>query len=537
MATTLLFMMFVLTLCAVLAMLSTRERFNLPELIYRVDLKDNMLNIFMTQDQPSAKIRAVLKKTRNIALTQSYNNAQAYITDVYTCLSDNPQQQGIVMLPEQKHLVFIKSKDKVSDESLVQYLARVSKPQIIGLTENAVRLAKTLLMSTKGDEGKGVDGIAFTTSRDAMVDARTEDACYVLFDTVPNLIKQVPEGIKIDLLKTEDYDIHKLKVMVPYARFDVIDAKQLWGTRVEDEFPIKTSMVIDMVMCTTYFDRFNYERYSYQIGQLLENLNTFDVINYYTQYIDFVKPTMHYLGRFNKYVQNRDELQILEQFKDQGVVAVKPSNNVIGFYDASKKTFTVLGTSIDGIFLKNDYTVSLVAQQRPEENGEYTVESVDERNKEVRLRRLGGDSGVDDGGEDKHFDPRYVCYGDPYVVNKELCNSKFDEIGDLKVKRTYWDRPCKNNNECPFYQSNTNYRNYRGGCVDGYCELPLGINRLSFREHDNTSRPLCHGCKQNAPYCCELQKNRDLYPHLSSPDYAFELDQDERRAALMTKWP
>ena len=38
-----------------------------------------------------------------------------------------------------------------------------------------------------------------------------------------------------------------------------------------------------------------------------------------------------------------------------------------------------------------------------------------------------------------------------------------------------WDKPCNNNNECPFYKKNKNYINNRGGCVNGYCEMPKNI--------------------------------------------------------------
>jgi hypothetical protein len=532
MAVTLVFMLMITFMCALLALLSTRERFNVPELIYKVDLDNTMLNVFVTNTELPTKLLDVFRDLRNVALTKDYTSAQAYVTDAFTMINDNPVQQGIAILPEKKYLVIVKPQDKFNDESLLNFLQRGG--QVLGASDNAVRLVKSILLATK-NESKVVidmDRVTFKTmsSNDSLdLEAPNMDlGCYALFDSHDNLKRRLPVGSKISILTTEDYDIHKLKVIIPYARFEVIDTKSVFGTHVDDEFPLKSVMTFDMVLCTTYYDRFNYERYAYQIGQLLEHVNTFDSMNYYTQYIDFVKPSVKFLKNFNAYISKRGDLQILEQYNDPvHPVQVKPTKNVTGFFDASKKRFTLLGFVLDNVELRVGYVVILSAQDREEENGEYVVETVDKHSLETHLRLRS--VAPPPPKEDPQFDPRYVCYGDPYVVNPELCNSKFDEIGNTKVKRTYWDRPCKQNTECPFYQANTNYKNYRGGCVDGYCELPLGVNRLSFRKYDAEARPLCHRCKQNAPYCCELQKNRNLYPHLSSPDYAFELDEYDRR--------
>ena len=53
----------------------------------------------------------------------------------------------------------------------------------------------------------------------------------------------------------------------------------------------------------------------------------------------------------------------------------------------------------------------------------------------------------------------------------------------------------------PLLLSNKNYPNERGGCVNGYCEFPLGLNRKSYREYDTnfteTNYPRCYGCDIN----------------------------------------
>ena len=119
------------------------------------------------------------------------------------------------------------------------------------------------------------------------------------------------------------------------------------------------------------------------------------------------------------------------------------------------------------------------------------------------------------------------CVTDPSIKNKGQCESAFDAAGKAKPGGAgVWDERCQRDTDCPFFQANKNYKNYRGGCVSGYCEMPLGLDRVGFRKvaRSSTSYPLCHGCGDDPeaqPRCCESQQHR--------PDYAFELDSEERR--------
>jgi hypothetical protein len=81
-----------------------------------------------------------------------------------------------------------------------------------------------------------------------------------------------------------------------------------------------------------------------------------------------------------------------------------------------------------------------------------------------------------------------------------------------------WDKPCTKNEECPFYQANKSYKNYRGGCHDGYCEMPLGVERIAYKNYDpNRSKPWCYGCSSHPTTCCDI-----------THDYAFPIDSYER---------
>ena len=117
----------------------------------------------------------------------------------------------------------------------------------------------------------------------------------------------------------------------------------------------------------------------------------------------------------------------------------------------------------------------------------------------------------------------YRCYG-KYAVNKKMCESKTDEFMKPEIKGV-WDRKCRSNKECPFYMANKNYKNNRGGCINGVCELPIGLIRRGNRFYSKNTLPRCYNCKSNlSNQCCEEQKNKYLYPNIVTPDYAFSND-------------
>lgn len=102
-----------------------------------------------------------------------------------------------------------------------------------------------------------------------------------------------------------------------------------------------------------------------------------------------------------------------------------------------------------------------------------------------------------------------------------------------KNKGHTWDTPCKYNYQCPFFQANKNYPNVFGGCNDnGYCEMPKGIIKQSFRKYDKLSQPVCNNCdKIKDSSCCVSQSGPES--NLKSPDYMFESDFLSRKQAFM----
>jgi hypothetical protein len=125
----------------------------------------------------------------------------------------------------------------------------------------------------------------------------------------------------------------------------------------------------------------------------------------------------------------------------------------------------------------------------------------------------------------KNENKLYSCVGKT-AYNKTECESDINELG-LKTIKGVWDKKCKYHIECPFYQANKNYPNRRGGCIDGKCEFPLGIKKISFRKYNSKSNPLCYNCKSSYN-CCNQQKNKQIYPKIKTPDYIFKNDFKER---------
>lgn len=152
-----------------------------------------------------------------------------------------------------------------------------------------------------------------------------------------------------------------------------------------------------------------------------------------------------------------------------------------------------------------------------------------------------------------------------YVYNKYNCESKYDMYGRRKPKGK-WDRPCLTDKECSYYGKNKNYKNKFGKCdkETGFCQFPVGMKNMSFHKYfpynltekdfqDRTipvslynknqlkkqPEPRCYNClsvNQTNEWqpitpldtCCQEQKDKDKYPHLNGPDYAFYGDKSTR---------
>lgn len=118
------------------------------------------------------------------------------------------------------------------------------------------------------------------------------------------------------------------------------------------------------------------------------------------------------------------------------------------------------------------------------------------------------------------YSNKYICFEDPTITTQLICESTKNIDGTSKDVYT-WDRVCISNSECPYYLANKNYLNKRGGCISGYCELPIGVKRKSYRKYEinDKSFPICKGCIDKSPSeCCKSQESNGKY---ITPDYVF----------------
>ncbi len=112
----------------------------------------------------------------------------------------------------------------------------------------------------------------------------------------------------------------------------------------------------------------------------------------------------------------------------------------------------------------------------------------------------------------------YKCYGKD-ENNKLACESIYDRFGNKLENIGVWDYDCIKDDECPYFQSNKNFPNDFGKCVNGKCQLPIGITQISPHKFINEEKAICYNCKSNNINCCKEQVN---------PDYKFENDMDAR---------
>lgn len=129
------------------------------------------------------------------------------------------------------------------------------------------------------------------------------------------------------------------------------------------------------------------------------------------------------------------------------------------------------------------------------------------------------------------LDLKYTCLGIPGT------NTETDNKTECEIFGGVFDRPVKEDSDCPFYKANKNYDNIRGGAKNGFCEMPSGVSIKGYRFYDKNPEkflPQCYNCKDKLigqgtiGTCCADQSDTLKYPGLKSPDYRFSGDTLDR---------
>lgn len=489
------------------------ERFtDTPLLVYKTDLIKDTFSINVKKMDYSSIFMDKIQNIRNIKIVRE--NGDLLFTDAFSFNFNKSNLNFITAVPDNKYALFIKSKDNYDREPLSNV---IKNNRIIGYFNDEDKLFIKYLALSLGIsvEPQLVKLDKFNSK------SFTDVYCIFLFTCLSNpLVEQITE--KIDFLDYEDLNIDKLKLLMPYSKIIDIDLAVYFHT-FKGTFSGRSTICFDMILGSAIHD-------DNRFIDFIINFDQLDINNYYTMYFTPTAQTLKYLSIKNKHIQNRDNLPILEQFTTENAITfdIEMKENVPGFYQQNK--FITMYTSLNGIPLTLNSIVKLNNQEREEENGIYTVIQSNETStllekKQTKSPKI----------ENPTYDPRYECYNQPSIKSRGLCESPYDAMGLDKKPIMMWDRRCEKNEECPFYQANKNYNNYFGGCNDGYCQMPIGVEQTSYRKFDPNTKPMCHRCNDiKNPYCCEEQEtNKEMYPNLKSPDYAFPLDQYNRMKQII----
>lgn len=480
-------------LCIIIGSIENIEKYTDDKLTLYTEISDKYLYIITNSQNYTSKIPII----KNITITDSSINAstnastnasnQLILTDVYNYIiiensKQNYKPKLFTIVPDEKIMLFINPNIyNIKNNNLKKHILNNKNISRIGyINDTDIELVKVLLISM------GISLNNVIIEKITYKQQKNIDLIFI-FDSVNN--KYLYENLNIQentysfFDYTEDIDINKIKYYFPVIKKQNIVISDYFskGKNVINNISV---YAFDMVLYG-----FNEAEENYLLTTQYNSLNvlyeTYDKINYYTQYFEFFKQTMEYINNENLHVSNKNKLPILEQF-----------DNNPGFYYSDKQQFYADNNTINGIPIMLNDNITLLNQDREEENGEYIVIDQEQRilqKQEQKQEQL----------QAQKHEQQFICYNNPLVLSENLCDEK------------YWDKPCKSNTECPFYQQNKSYKNYRGGCYNGSCEMPIGVKRIAFRHYDENTKPWCHDCDTLNPECCNQENT----------NYAFALDE------------
>lgn len=524
---------------------------NTPLLVLRTERSPVNIVITNAKDNDVSSILSV----DHISTVSSCKNCYLKVVDFFSVVQSPLLNKLVAVMPTEKTMVFIKQQNYEKDETLADVF-KANKP--VGYLNDDHKTLLTYIASAMGQTKPKLIKMTSVSFKDVYVIFFFRDVEHKKISFEGDIIPHV--------LDLGSYDINILKLHLPYCMIKNKDFKR-YVDKFMNRYSIKTCITIQNVLVGDAL--FDEEKHSHIIKTLHEKLNDSQSMNYYASFTS--------------------NIQYIESFSN-GVVNIQPLVNVDGFFNALEKTLTIYTNKVDGILLKKSDKVTLKNQVRDEENGMYNIAHVSNRLSVMkmapfvpRIENTGANftpkSNVD-GVYDKKSntlvlsmdkietkplselekvvlnnqtsaeqnglyqvvrvgikssvlkmierakiqdalaseDAKFVCVGDPSKNTKAACEAN---------KKNTWDRPCISNSECPFYQANKRYKNYRGGCIDGKCEMPIGVSVKGFRYAQNKQDVLCHGCRASDIMCCVKQ---------NSPDYAFSLDTYDRMKEGGAQW-
>lgn len=446
-------------------------------LVYRVEMSRQK---FVIQNDYGLDLQPLIEHISTFRLKKDSDKEKEY--DAYVCDAFSVQDPILSVLPFKKY-VFVFSQQGNKDTSLMYVQEDVRFASFIG--SKNVQIGSNNVQTYVG-----------LISDDMLIKGRV-----LVYDTLRNVIKRMKDvTVPLEVL---EYPGHEAaKTSIPYLYTEELDVNVVFkelSSMQKQRFPLRRTWVFDTFIACKDGKGFEQEIFDFVTQEKLRDV--FPHNNFYAMFFEMHQVTKVYLSRYNGYYARRSDLPILEQFSTEH----KSYTNVPGMLQGT--TFRTRAEHIDGIPIIDGFVFILAGQENVHENGTYKVEG----GSLVRQSRPISKAA------------KHVCYGNDAATNQRDCESSFDSFGK-RNKQGVWEKPCVSHEDCPFFQANKRYPNYRGGCGDGgYCEFPVGLVRTSYKTYDktdNASKPVCHGCPLKNPSCCDA-KNQD---------YAFELDIHERAA-------
>ena len=510
-------------------------------------------------------------KTENNIKNIDNKEHSLYYTDAYTYSKKYKDYKILTICPTHKYLILVSNKriKLISDNSL----------NIGYLNENDKHLFQIIIKSqinyTNLDNYNFVK-IEKNEIIDKLFNLKNLDI-FIYFNSINNplfnkLIKQndfnlvsynykiselefttdIDEKIKISGGDSENsLDENLLKFYLPFYKKKIqIISREKDNSNDNNNFNYNTILIDTLLFSfnddtegkTMNLDKFK-ELYIY----ILNYFNQFLKINYYLQHFDFLKISEEWSlnkqknGKFKNVMEKFKSLEFKINKKD--LIAINLKNDVV--------TYKFNKLLINGIPLKvgdtlyseintgNESIISKIIGYEPyvktkitDNIKKYQVIKIDY--KYVYVNEINDKEDIIN-LENNNFEPLYRCYQDSSITSKAECIDTTDKT-DIEKPSYNWDRPCNKNTECPFYLSNKNYLNERGGCNNGYCEFPIGIKRKSYREYDDkyteNNHPKCLGCGINdSKDCCDKQQksSKTKGSKYKSADYIFKNDSEDRR--------
>jgi len=194
----------------------------------------------------------------------------------------------------------------------------------------------------------------------------------------------------------------------------------------------------------------------------------------------------------------------IELYMDAGSMQMTfmPTVDIAGYFDTKTNTFEYESDTLEGTPLHIGDIIILRNQDSSHENGQYFVKAIISGKTMMKLLHFRDDR------KEESKDDTYYCVTNPGIKFKNECLDTVDHTGRIK-QPDVWDAPCTLSHECPFFQQDPATKAYRGGCKDGYCEMPIGTKLVGYKTY--SGKPICKGCPRDMLECCDHQKHPVYY--------------------------